>query len=244
MKEQKAGEQGENDPAQEGKETDVLGPFFTHRKDSQEKDLALSSLEEQFMKAAELLKKIRKDIAIIISPGNHDGVRLAEPQPVFDEKYAWPLFEIKNVFLSGNPSYVNVGAAAGFQGFDVLTYHGFSFLFFADSVPSLIQANALNNPEKIMAYLLRNRHLAPTHTSVQYTPSSEDSLVIRKIPDIFVSGHLHKSGVSYYNNILTVSCSCWESKTPFQEKISNQPDFCKVPMFNLKTRQIKILDFE
>ena len=210
----------------------------------QEKDLIVTNLEEQFLKAAELLKKIRKDIAIIISPGNHDGVRLTEPQPIFDEKYAWPVFGIENVFLSGNPSSVNLGAKGNFPGFDILTYHGFSFPFFANSIPSLIQADALNNPEKIMAYLLKNRHLAPTHASVQYIPSKEDSLVIRKTPDIFVTGHTHKSGASYYNNVLTISCSCWESKTPYQEKMGNQPDFCKVPMFNLKTRQIKILDFE
>ncbi|GAJ19441.1 unnamed protein product, partial [marine sediment metagenome] len=35
----------------------------------------------------------------------------------------------------------------------------------------------------------RNRHLAPTHASAQFFPSEEDDLVIKKIPDIFVSGH-------------------------------------------------------
>ena len=68
--------------------------------------------------------------------------------------------------------------------------------------------------------------------------------MIRKTPDIFVSGHTHKSGISYYNNILVISVSSWESFTDYQEKMGAEPDFCKVPMFNLKTRQIKILDFE
>lgn len=210
----------------------------------QEKDLALNNLEEQFLKATELLSKIRKDIAIIISPGNHDGVRLMEPQPILDEKYAWPLFNLKNVILTENPAHVNIGTEKNFNGFDILTYHGFSFPFYADTIPSLIEKDSLNNPEKIMAYLLRNRHLAPTHASVQYFPSQEDNLIIRKIPDIFVVGHTHKSAVAYYNNILTISCSCWETKTPHQEKLGNEPDFCKVPMFNLKTRAVKILDFE
>ncbi|RLG15700.1 hypothetical protein DRN69_02620 [Candidatus Pacearchaeota archaeon] len=210
----------------------------------QENDLSINNLEEQFLKAAELLGKIRKDITIIISPGNHDCVRIMEPQPIFDEKYAWPLFNLENVLFTGNPSYINIGARDGFSGFDVLTYHGFSFPFYADTIFSLIKADALNNPEKIMSFILKNRHLAPTHTSTQYMPTEEDNLIIRKIPDIFVSGHCHKSAVSYYNNILMISGSCWESKTPFQEKMGNEPDFCKVPMFNLKTRQIKILDFE
>ena len=69
-------------------------------------------------------------------------------------------------------------------------------------------------------------------------------MLIRKVPDIFFAGHTHKSAVSYYNNILTISSSTWESLTAFQEKMGNKPDFCKVPMFNLKTRAIKILDFE
>ncbi len=211
---------------------------------NQEKDLALSNLEEQFSKAADILSKIRKDIAIIISPGNHDGVRLMEPQPIFDEKYAWPVFNLKNVFLTGNPCYVNIGAKENFSGFDILTYHGFSFPYYSNTIPSLIKEDALNSPEKIMAYLLKNRHLAPTHKAVQYFPSEKDNLMIRKIPDIFVSGHIHKSAVSYYNNILTISISCWEEITSNQEKMGNKPDFCKVPMINLKTRAIKILDFE
>ena len=49
---------------------------------------------------------------------------------------------------------------------------------------------------------------------------------------------------TYYNNILLVSTSCWEAMTPYQEKFGNMPDHCKVPLINLKTRAIKILDFE
>ena len=104
---------------------------------------------------------------------------------------------------------------------------------------------AMNSPEDIMKYLLKNRHLAPAHASVQYFPSEEkDSHLIYTIPDIFVSAHTHVSAVSYYNNILVVSVSSWESMTTHQEKLGNKPDFCKIPMFNLKTREVKILDFE
>jgi len=86
--------------------------------------------------------------------------------------------------------------------------------------------------------------LAPTHTSVQYFPLEKDALLIKKSPDIFVAGHTHKSGVTYYNNILLVSISSWEGMTDYQEKFGNTPDHCKVPLFNLKTRAVKILDFE
>ena len=210
---------------------------------NQRRDLKIEDIEEQFQGLAELLNKIRKDIKIIISPGNHDGVRLMEPQPVLDEKYAWSLYDIKNVLLTGNPAYLNIGAKKNFSGFDVLTYHGFSFPFYANTIPKLME-RALNAPEKIMAYLLKNRHLAPSYSSVHYLPSEEDELIIKKVPDIFVSGHTHKCAVSYYNNVLIISNSSWEAETEFQKRRGNEPDFCKVPMFNLNTRAMKILDFE
>jgi len=211
---------------------------------NQEEDLAINDLEEQFIKLAELFGKIRKDIKIIFSPGNHDGVRLMEPQPFLDEKYAWPLYEMENVVITNNPATVNIGADGNFSGFNVLTYHGFSFPYYSGTVNSLIKARAMNQPELIMKYLLKNRHLAPTHASVQYFPYEIDSHFIKNVPDIFIAGHTHKSAVSYYNNILIISVSSWEAMTPYQEKFGNEPDHCKVPMFNLKTRAVKILDFE
>ncbi len=211
---------------------------------NQEKDLEIMDLEEQFIGLAEILNRIRKDITIIISPGNHDGVRVMEPQPIFDEKYSWPLYELENVIITPNPCYLNIGESIDFSGFNVLTYHGFSYPYYANNISSLIQKRAMNCPEEIMKYILKNRHLAPTHASTQYFPLEKDGLLIREIPDIFVSAHTHKCGVSYYNNILVVSVSCWEEMTPYQEKFGNVPDHCKVPLFNLKTRRVKILDFE
>jgi len=211
---------------------------------NQEFDLEIKDLEDQFIGLADLLKKIRKDIKIVISPGNHDGVRIMEPQPMLNEKYAWALYDMENVIMTQNPCTVNIGSSQGFAGWDILTYHGFSFPYYAGNIPSLIKKSAMNCPEEIMKFLLKNRHLAPTHGSTQYYPFEEDHLMINEIPDVLVSAHTHKCGVSYYNNILTVSVSCWEAMTPYQEKFGNKPDHCKVPMINLKTRAVKILDFE
>ncbi|MCH8317406.1 MAG: hypothetical protein IIA88_02740 [Bacteroidetes bacterium] len=104
--------------------------------------------------------------------------------------------------------------------------------------------NALNTPTKIMAYLLKHRHLGPTHASSQRAPLEEDGMIIKEVPDLFVSGHTHKMEVNYYNNILLISTSTWERQNKFQERMGNKPDFCKIPMLNLKTGHIKILDFE
>lgn len=211
---------------------------------NQEKILEIKDIEGQYAKFAELAGKIRGDIKMIIIPGNHDCVRLMEPQPILDEKYAWPIYNLKNAVLASNPSLINIGAKKNFPGFEVLMYHGFSYFYYAGSVPKLVSQDSANSPDKIMTYLLQHRHLAPTHASVQYMPSEKDPLLIRKIPDIFVSGHTHTGTVSNYNNILVISTSCWEDLTPIQEKFGSKPNFCKVPMFNLKTRQIRILDFE
>jgi len=210
----------------------------------QENDLEINDLEGQFMELSKYLDRIRKDIKIIISPGNHDGVRIMEPQPVFDEKFAWPLYQLKNVILTENPSYVNIGSTDDFEGIDVLTYHGFSFSYYANNISSLIQQDAMNSPTEIMKYLLKNRHLAPAHTSTQYYPLEKDPLIIKKSPDVFVAAHTHKCSIDYYNNILNVSVSCWEGMTSYQEKMGNQPDHCKVPLLNLKKGNVKILDFE
>ncbi len=41
-----------------------------------------------------------------------------------------------------------------------------------------------------------------------------------------------------------ISGSCWQAKTDFQEKLGHEPEPGRVPIVNLKTRAVKILDFE
>lgn len=211
---------------------------------NQKDDLLIMDLKEQFSKFAEMLKRVRKDISIIITSGNHDCVRIMEPQPVFNRKYAEDLYNMNNVFLIENPSIINIGDRIDFSGFDILCYHGFSFPYYANNVNELLIRKSMNEPDLIMKYLLKNRHLAPTHGSLQYFPSKRDPFLIREAPDFFVSGHTHKSTVSYFNNIMLVSVSSWEAETSYQKKFGNDPDFCKVPVVNLKTRDVQILDFE
>jgi len=91
---------------------------------------------------------------------------------------------------------------------------------------------------------LQRRHLAPTHTSTLYIPeTTKDPLTIEKIPDIFATGHIHKSIASHYKSITLICGSCWQSKTAFQEKVGHNPEPSRVPIVNLKTREAKILKF-
>ena len=84
---------------------------------------------------------------------------------------------MENVVITPNPCYVNIGEQESFSGFVILTYHGFSYPYYANTIPSLIGKKAMNCPEEIMKYLLKNRHLAPTHSSTQYLPLEKDGLL-------------------------------------------------------------------
>jgi len=202
----------------------------------QEKELAILDIYEQYKRLAELLRKIRKDVKIFICPGGHDSVRTLQPQPKIPEKFAPDLWKMENTFLLTNPARVNL------SGFEILLYHGDSYDFYRDNVEGLRQ-KAKSKPDVIMKFLLKKRHLAPSYGSEAIIPTKEDSLVIKSPPDLFVSAHVHKNSIASYNNILLISCSCWQSKTAYQEKLGHEPDYCKVPVVNLKTRKIRVFDF-
>lgn len=96
-----------------------------------------------------------------------------------------------------------------------------------------------------MKFLLKKRHLAPSHTSTLYIPDpEEDPLLITKVPDIFVTGHVHRMRVGNYTNVTTICSSCWESKTEFQERTGHNPQPSRVPIVNLKTRDVTVLRFD
>lgn len=210
----------------------------------QETELEIIDVIKQYEECANLLSLIRKDIKILACAGQHDALRLSEPQPPLDKIYAKAMFNIPNLLLLSNPSFVNINSTKDFEGFNILMYHGASFHYYIANIDYLRHMDSYNNPHYVLHYLIQKRHLAPTHASTVYVPDvNEDPLVIDKVPDIVVCGDMHRLDISQYNNILTINCSCWQAKTDFQEKTGNNPDPAKVPIFNLKTREIKILNF-
>ena len=211
---------------------------------SQQDELAVHNIISQYEEFCELIKRIPADKQIIICPGNHDAVHLAEPQSSFDKTFAPSLFEIPNVTLVTNPAMVNIGKTETFPGFDILLYHGYSFDYYVANVDSIRNNGGYHRADLIMRYLLKRRHLAPSFKSTPYFPGhKEDPLLIKKIPDFLISGHIHYSNVANYKGITTVSGSCWQGTTTFQEKLGHQPEPARVPIVNLKTREIKILKF-
>jgi DNA polymerase II small subunit len=207
----------------------------------QEKELLLKDVREQYKKLGELLFKIRDDIEIILCPGQHDAVRVAEPQPVIPIFYAESLYLLKNLQFTTNPSLIEVGSDVKFK---ILMYHGASMHGIINSIDFLRTEKRHDYPTEVVKYMLKKRHLAPTHSLVSYIPyEKEDPLLIKDIPDIVLTGDLHRPEVGFYNGILLISSSCWQARTPFEEKVGNNPEPCKVPVFNMKTREVKILDF-
>ncbi len=210
----------------------------------QDKDLEIKDIRDQYKELANLLSKIRKDITIILCPGDHDAVRVSEPQPVFDKDFAPDLFEILNVVLVTNPGFINIHSSENFSGFDVILYHGKSFVYYADNVESIRSKGWTARGDLIMKYLLQRRHLSPTHTATLYIPDAKnDSLFIDNIPDFIITGHLHQVSNLNYRNVSLVGCGCWEGLTPYQEKTGSKTDTAKITLINLKTRDLKILSF-
>lgn len=211
---------------------------------SQEEDLEIKDLTDQYTELCRLIRQIPGDKQIIICPGNHDGVPLAEPQPVFYREYAPDLFNLPNVIIVTNPALVNIGKTEEFSGFDVLLYHGFSFDYYVSNVESIRNNGGYHRADLIMQFLLKKRHLAPSFTSTPYLPCyNEDPLLIKKVPDFFLSGHIHYCSVANYRGVTMICGSCWQSKTSYQERLGHEPEPGRVPLVNLKTREVKILKF-
>lgn len=211
---------------------------------NQEEELAVKDIKDQYKQIAHYLKELPPFIKIIICAGNHDAVRLAEPQPPIDREIAAPLYELPNIVHVTNPATITIGKTESFPGFDILMYHGGSFIYYADAIESIRFSGGLKRVDLISRYLLKRRHLAPTHGSTLYRVNfSKDPLLIKQIPDIMISGHIHRSTVDSYRNISILNSSCWVRQTKYQEKVGLKPQPGKIPIINLKTRETKVMSF-
>ena len=210
----------------------------------QEKELVVKDLFEQYKEFSKFALKIPSHINIIICPGNHDSLRIAEPQPPVDSEYVPDLVDKENIFFVSNPAVIKIAADNKFPGLDVLLYHGFSFPYYADKIEEIRLKGGLENTGSIMKHLLKKRHLAPTHGSTQYQLGySKDPLLIKNTPDFFVSGHVHRTSVDIYRNITLLNCSCWVSQTPYQERRGLVPQPARAIYVDLKTRKTTVLNF-
>ncbi len=212
----------------------------------QENVLKLRSMKEQYGLLASYLRRIPKRITMFMCPGQHDAVRVAEPQPIIGKQYAGELYGIENLVLVTNPCLVKLfEKKKGIEEeFRVLMYHGASIHSFINEIKELRDMKAHRCPAKAVRHMLKRRHLAPSHGEVVYIPNAElDPLVIHEVPNILCTGEVHRLDIENYNGVLIITGSCWQAQTPFEEKVGNIPDPAKFPVFNLKTGELKIFDF-
>jgi len=200
---------------------------------NQEQELSIANLYGQYEALAQQLELIPDHITMILQPGNHDAVRPAEPQPSF-EKEIQDLFSGKEFVFVGNPCYFSL------HGVELLSYHGVSLLDFSTNVQHL----NYHQPTEVMKVMLKKRHLAPVYGG--YTPLAPehmDHMVIDRVPDIFVTGHVHTALIDNYRGVTLINASAWQAQTSYQKMLNFVPDSGKLPIVDLKTGNVTMMDF-
>lgn len=195
----------------------------------QEYQLIEQDLKKQYALAAELIGQIPKHVKVLVSPGNHDPVRQALPQPAVSQDIASDLYGLGNVKSVGNPSYVRL------DGVNFLVYHGRSL----DDVIATIPDLSYSRPAAAMQVLLKSRHLAPMYGKrTALSPEARDMLVIDPVPDVFHAGHVHAIDVLDYRGTLVVNSGTFQAQTPFQANMGMEPTVSIVPIVDLSTLQV------
>ena len=202
---------------------------------NQDKELAIKDITAQYDEAARLLGEIRSDIKIIITPGNHDASRVAEPQPAVPEKYAKSLYKLNNVEFLSNPSMVSL------DGLEVLIYHG-------RGIDDMVMGSNDFSHERndlVMKEFLKKRHLAPLYG--ERTPLAselEDHLVIDRVPDVLHTGHVHINTYTNYNGIHCINSGTFQTQTEFQKIYNIVPTPAQVPIIDVGGiyRHLKFID--
>jgi DNA polymerase II small subunit len=206
---------------------------------NQQEELELITIEDQYAAMEKYFLEIPEHVQVIVIPGNHDAVRLAEPQPSIPEEFLPETYHLNNFYYLSNPCYVKLHNLL-----TVLVYHGYSMDWFVSEIPIIRDKGGYNKPAEIMKFMLMLRHLCPTHGSNPYLPyPDKDPLVIDPVPDVFVTGHIHRTDYAIYKGVELINASCFQDITQYQIELGHVPDPGKVILRNIKTGEVKILSF-
>ena len=181
---------------------------------NQETDLEITDVWEQYAVLQRELEKLPTDIQVIVLPGNHDAVRLMEPQlplPARVQERFPP-----GVVFTANPALLDLA------GVSVLCYHGKSF----DDLVSLCDLT-YDKPILMMKELLMRRHLAPVYGGKTLLAPEARLLVCRQLQP---PAQLLNPGT-------------WQSQTDFQRMMGFQPDPNRAIAVNLQSFETQVLDF-
>jgi DNA polymerase II small subunit len=201
---------------------------------NQELELTVRDVHRQYAYASKILKRVPEYIEVVLGPGNHDATRKALPQPAIAKGYLGSMLEKPNIHPVGSPCFMSL------HGVEVLMFHGRSLDDIINSIPGMDH----QHPEKAMRLLLQGRHLAPVYGGkTMLSPENRDYLVIDKVPDILVAGHIHVIGHCNYRGTLVVNSGGWQEQTDYMQKLGLVPTPGLVPVINLQTLEIRVLDF-
>jgi DNA polymerase II small subunit len=191
----------------------------------QDKELAIKDLYGQYTRFAELLELLPEWVECIMLPGNHDAVRPAEPQPTLEPDIQQ---DFNSTTFVGNPCDFSL------DGVRLLSYHGKSI----DDFVAGLRTVTYRDPVEAMRQMLRRRHLAPQWGGkTPLSPEPEDGLVIREVPDIFVTGHVHGHACLDFRGTTLVCSSTWQDQTSYQRMLGFQPKPCMLTIVNLGTHK-------
>jgi DNA polymerase II small subunit len=194
----------------------------------QEKELAVKDIYKQYEMFDKALLDIPDYISVIVTPGNHDAVRRAEPQPMI------PYDMLKSdVIRAGNPATVEI------EGLRHLLYHGTSL----DSIIAGITGLSYSRPEEAMLEVLKRRHLSPIYGDNLIVPEGTDYLVIDEEPDVVHMGHVHKNGYMLYRGSLLVNSGTFQDRTDFQVRMGHMPTPGVVPVLETRTGKLSHISF-
>ncbi|MFO7618842.1 MAG: DNA-directed DNA polymerase II small subunit [Thermoplasmata archaeon] len=199
---------------------------------NQDEELLIQDINKQYEELAHIMKPIPEHITVLMQPGNHDAVRPAEPQPAIAEKFRANFSP--NFRFIGNPCYFSIA------GVEILSYHGRSIDDLVGSIPGV----NYKDPIPPMLEMLKRRLLAVSYGGkTPLAPEAKDYMIINPVPDIMVTGHVHRTAVHPFNGMTLLNASAWQSQTPFQKMHNFHPDPGKIIITNLRTGRCKIKDF-
>jgi DNA polymerase II small subunit len=201
----------------------------------QERELVTKDIYTQYEIFAEYIRNVPEWIEVVIGPGNHDAVRIADPQPRLPEEFVKSLAGYRNIHFVGSPSVFDV------HGLRCLMYHGNSIDALVNACPGL--SAGYQSPERIGVELLKRRHLSPIYGEEPIAPEAHDYLVVDEPPDIFHFGHAHHNGSTDYRGTRIINSGTWQSTTDYQVKRGHVPTPCQLPIYNLKAGALNILKF-
>ena len=197
----------------------------------QDRELAIPDLFNQYTEFARLLDLLPDWVECVMLPGNHDAVRPAEPQPTFEKDIQ---SDYRATTFVGNPCDFSL------HGVRLLSYHGKSIDDFVAGLRTVTYAE----PVEAMRQMLRRRHLAPQWGGkTPLSPEPEDGLVIREVPDIFVTGHVHGHACLDFKGTTLVCSSTWQDQTSYQRMLGFQPRPCMLTVVNLGTHATTSIPF-